>query len=529
MLRQRPLALAVLTASVVVAACDSVKGAIGSHVDTVAKAGSQELTVERLAKLLGESQVPLAGPQGREVARTLSGIWTDYQLLGAAAARGDSLNDAKTVDDAMWAVTAQQRIAKFGQQVLAQQNAAVDTGNAAARYASGELLSARHILVPFTKQGPQPGQQVTAAQRDSARRRIEALRAQVNPANFAALARTNSSDTQSAQQGGSLGVFPSGVMVPPFEQALTKLKPGEISGPVETPFGYHLIYRPAFAEVSGQITPQVYQGLAQRKRQVAESTYLRKLETDGNIEVKGDAPLWTKAIVQNVEEHYKDNKVLATSKAGDLTAARVARWISSLPQNREVRQQIQQAPDSLVTLFVKQLARQELLLKQADSAKVQLDTGDVANMRRAFTGAIGNLWSGLGVAPSQLADSAKTEADRQRLAAARIEGYLDRLVQQRAQFLDVPAPITVALRTKYEHKMNDEGIDRAIEQAAQVRASRDSAKSAGQPPTAVPLPGQSGAPGGTGAAPGAPSGPGAPNAPAGGAQQPPAAPGAPRP
>jgi predicted small secreted protein len=72
MLRQRPLALAVLTASVVVAACDSVKGAIGSHVDTVAKAGSQELTVERLAKLLGESQVPLAGPQGREVARTLS-------------------------------------------------------------------------------------------------------------------------------------------------------------------------------------------------------------------------------------------------------------------------------------------------------------------------------------------------------------------------------------------------------------------------------------------------------------------------
>jgi peptidyl-prolyl cis-trans isomerase D len=427
----------------------------------------------------------------------------------------------------MWAVTAQQRIAKFGQQVLAQQNAAVDTGNAAARYASGELLSARHILVPFTNQGPQPGQPVTAAQRDSARRRIEALRAQVNPANFAALARTNSSDTQSAQQGGSLGVFPSGVMVPPFEQALTKLKPGEISGPVETPFGYHLIYRPAFAEVSGQITPQVYQGLAQRKRQVAESTYLRKLETDGNIEVKGDAPLWTKAIVQNVDEHYKDNKVLATSTAGDLTAARVARWMSGVQNSPQLRAQMQQAPDSLVTMFIKSLARQELLLKQADSAKVTLTAEETANMRRAFTSAVGTIWTGLNVAPGQLADSAKTDADRQRVAASRVEDYLDRLVQQRAQFVEVPSPIEVAVRSKYEYRVNDAVLDKALERAAQVRASRDSARTAGQPATQVPMPGAPG--GGPAGAPGAPN-PAAPEA-----QTPPAVPpaaggpGAPRP
>jgi len=507
MLRQRSLALVALAASAALAACDSLKGAIGNHVDTVAKAGSQELTVDRLAQLLGQSQVPIAGPQGREVARTLAGLWVDYQLLGAAAARGDSLSDQKTVDDAMWAVVAQQRIGKFGQQVLARQNLAPDTGNAAQRYASGEALSARHILVGFFAQ-PQPGQPVPPAVRDSARRKILALQKQVTPANFAELARANSSDTQSAQQGGSLGIFPSGAMVPSFEKALTELQPGQISGVVETPYGYHLIYRPPFAEVASLFTPQVYQGLAQRQRQRAESTYLRKLETDGRIEVKGDAPLWTKAIAQKAEDHYKDDKVLATSSAGDLTAARVARWISALPNNREVRAQIQQAPDSIVRLFVQQMARQELLLKQADSANVRLDTAELANMRRAFTGAVGNLWTGLGVAPAQLTDSAKTEADRQRLAAARVENYLDRLVQQRAQFLDVPAPITVALRTKYEYRMNEEGLDRALEQAAQVRASRDSARAAGQPPTAVPLPGQQGAPG-------APAAPGTGDAPQG--------------
>lgn len=491
MLRQRSLALVAIAASAALAACDSLKGAIGNHVDNVAKAGSQELTVDRLAQLLGQSQVPIAGPQGREVARTLAGLWVDYQLLGAAAARGDSLSDQKTVDDAMWAVVAQQRIGKFGQQVLARQNQAPDTGNAAQRYANGELLAARHILVAFADGPPQPGQQVPAAVKDSVRRRIQALRAQATPANFAQLASTNSSDTQSAQQGGLLGVFPKGAMVPQFEQALVALQPGEISGPVESPYGYHIIYRPPFAEVA----PQFTQAIGQRTRQVAESTYLRRLETEGKIDVKGDAPLWTKAIAQKAEDHYKDNKVLATSSAGDLTAARVARWISALPNNREVRAQIQQAPDSIVRLFVQQMARQELLLKQADSANVRLDTAELANMRRAFTGAVGNLWTGLGVAPAQLADSAKSEADRQRLAAARVENYLDRLVQQRAQFLDVPAPITVALRTKYEYRMNEEGLDRALEQAAQVRASRDSARAAGQPPTAVPLPGQQGAPG----------------------------------
>jgi peptidyl-prolyl cis-trans isomerase D len=523
MLRQRPLALAVLTASVVVAACDSVKGAIGSHVDTVAKAGSQELTVERLAQLLGRSPIQLTGPQGREVARNLAGLWVDYQLLGAAAARGDSLSDPKVVDDAMWALVAQQRVSKLGNQLLAAQGTTPDTANAAQRYASGELLSARHILIPFGAGPPQPNQQVPQAVKDSVRRKIEAIRAQVTPANFAQLAEQQSGDPGSARQGGLLGVFPRGAMVPAFEQALARLQPGQISGVVETPFGYHLIYRPQFAEVAPQFTG----ALAQRTRQVAESTYLAKLEQAGNVQVKGDAPLWTKSIAANVDEHYKDNKVLATSTAGDLTAARVARWMSGVQNSPQLRAQMQQAPDSLVTMFIKSLARQELLLKQADSAKVTLTAEETANMRRAFTSAVGTIWTGLNVAPGQLADSAKTDADRQRVAASRVEDYLDRLVQQRAQFVEVPSPIEVAVRSKYEYRVNDAVLDKALERAAQVRASRDSARTAGQPATQVPMPGAPG--GGPAGAPGAPN-PAAPEA-----QTPPAVPpaaggpGAPRP
>jgi peptidyl-prolyl cis-trans isomerase D len=83
---------------------------------------------------------------------------------------------------------------------------------------------------------------VSPADSAAARARISALRAEiVGGAKFEDVAKRASADTISGAQGGSLGKITHGRLVPEFEKAAYALKPGELSQPVLTPFGYHLI------------------------------------------------------------------------------------------------------------------------------------------------------------------------------------------------------------------------------------------------------------------------------------------------
>ena len=62
-------------------------------------------------------------------------------------------------------------------------------------------------------------------------------------AEFGALARLYSTDTASGRKGGDLGAFLPGTLLPKFEQAVKRIDPGKVGGPVKTPAGYHIIKR----------------------------------------------------------------------------------------------------------------------------------------------------------------------------------------------------------------------------------------------------------------------------------------------
>jgi hypothetical protein len=466
---KRNIALAAV-AAFTLSACSGLKDALNAHTDWVARAGSAELSVTKLANLLGKSRAPVR----KDIAKSIANVWSDYQLLGMAAAHGDSLNDPKLIDEAMWPAIASMKARKW-YDVVSKGWGVEDTAAARRQWESGQVLAADHILL--LTQG------MNDAQKAAVKKKADSLRARVTAANFADVATKNSQDQQSAKQGGSLGIFPKGSMVPEFEKALVALKPGQISPVIQTQYGYHIIHRPTY----DQVKTQLLAASKGRSVAVAESTYMAKLEQNGKIEVKKDAPTIVRAVGNDPDAYRRDKTVLATSTAGKFTTSRLVGWLETLPPQARVLDQIKQSPDSLLVQLVRNFTKNDLVLNQADSAKVQIDPAEMAQLHASFTNAVRTAWAQLGVLPASLTDSAKSEGDREKLAAKRIDLYFTRMVQEQAAFVSVPTPLSNILREKYKYSFNDAGFDRAVQEAAKIRSSADSAHSAQQPPTAVPL------------------------------------------
>jgi hypothetical protein len=477
-MKRSPILVFALGATTLVA-CGGLKDALTAHVDVVARAGSQELSVTRLSDMLGNAKMQV--PVSREVASLIArDLWVPYQLLGAAAARGDSLNDPKAIDAAASGMIENAKLGKFMESVAAKMPH--DTGSQSGyESAAGGLYAARHILFMVPK-GSAP------AVKDSIHRKAESVRAQVTAANFADMAKKYSQDN-TAQKGGDLGVFQRSIMVKPFGDAVAALKPGDISPLVETDFGYHIIQRSTWDQAKAQYGQQA----GDRTRSVAESTYIAQAQAAAKVELKPDAAATMKALAKDPMEHRNDKTVVATYTGGDLTAGRLALVLLSAPQSGRIAQQIQSAPDSLVRQYVTNMAQREVLVRRADSAKMGPTPEEVAGLHRDFVQAVAMTWQALGIDPKTLADSAKTPAERERLAASRVEAYLDKIMAGEAQPVPVPAPLQIVLMNKYDAKVNAAGIDRAVERAQRVRVVADSTRAANQPKSAVPLPGGMGA------------------------------------
>ncbi|HXE37365.1 MAG TPA: SurA N-terminal domain-containing protein [Azonexus sp.] len=132
------------------------------------------------------------------------------------------------------------------------------------KFRQPEERRASHILIASEKLG-----------KDKAKAKAEGVLKEVqkNPAAFADLAKKNSDDPGSAAKGGDLGFFGRGMMVKAFEETAFNLKEGEISGVVESDFGFHIIKvtgvhgakEKPFAEVRGEIESELKLAGASRK------------------------------------------------------------------------------------------------------------------------------------------------------------------------------------------------------------------------------------------------------------------------
>ena len=465
---------ATLVALLGLSACEGFKNAMTAHVDVVARAGSQELTVTHLAELLGPTDVPLRA----DAVRTVAQLWVNYQLLGYAAAHGDSLGTPEAADAGMWSAIAQLKSKKF-YEIVGKDWGNVNPVEFEKAYNEGALLAAAHILLSKQPEG------LSATANDSIKMEAERIAATVTTANFAAVAKARSQDPGSKDKGGDYGVFPPGQMVPEFDAGIRSVAPGGITKVVETQFGYHIIRRHTWDEIKDQFG-EAYANLAAQR---AESLYFDGVEKAANVQVKPSAPKLVKAIAEDVDAYRDDKTVIATARSGNMTASRLAHWMAAFPAQSRMRAQVMQAPDSLIPLFVENVMRNELLLRAADSAKITLDSAELHDVRAAFYAGAMGVMTALDISPKQLADSAADVAARERLAASRVDEYMKGLVANQREYVDVAEQVALVLRGRYESRVVPAGIDRALAEATKIRAQADSARAASEPPSAVPMPG----------------------------------------
>jgi parvulin-like peptidyl-prolyl isomerase len=271
-------AAASATASAAVSA-DTVVLTIGS--EKITKAEFEQIFQQVVSQMPPERRGAAQDPQAR---RQLAEQLAELKALAQEARRLkiDQTPEAKIQramrDDQMIAGMLFQQISKDTKPSPADLQAYYD-----GHKNEWESVTARHILIRMkgSPVGLKDGQKDLTD--DEALAKAKDLRAKiVAGGDFAALAKAESDDVGSGANGGSLGEFTRGRMVPPFDAAAFTLKVNEVSEPVKTQFGYHIIQvtkhdTKKMEDVKNEITDKVGPEMAQKSveaiRDKASITY----------------------------------------------------------------------------------------------------------------------------------------------------------------------------------------------------------------------------------------------------------------
>ncbi len=166
-----------------------------------------------------------------------------------------------------------------------------------ADYVTGETRTARHILfapkvdTSTASSNASSTAQPTQADWDKAKALAERVRAEiVAGADFAAEAKKYSDDPGTKDNGGELGAVPKGEMVKEFDDVLFSLKKGEISQPVKTQYGYHLIQvteiTPAKQQTLDEVRAQIQSQLLDQEKKAIWNAWLAKAKEQLHVVYK---------------------------------------------------------------------------------------------------------------------------------------------------------------------------------------------------------------------------------------------------
>jgi hypothetical protein len=479
-------------AAAALAGCSNFRDLFTAHADVAAEAAGTELTSTRLADIL-------AGAGGRqritrEAGDFVAGTWVDYALFGQAVAEGKLPTDSASIAEAVWPEISELKGTHYHDSLMSQRTALSDTA-ADSLYHISDMRVLQHIL--FSVKPNTPAEQKTAT-----RRKAEGTLTKVKGgASFSVLASQLSEDPGSKADSGFLPPSQRGRFVPAFDSAAWGLDPGQVSGLVETQFGYHIIRRPRLDDVRSRISAYLQDQAGAR----LDSAFMDSLASVHQIQVLEGAGAAMRAASEAPDDYRKSQKALVSYKGGQLTVQEYLRWVRALPPQYSA--QLRQASDSMLGQFAQVLTQNVLLIKSADEAGMTITPDEWSMLHGRYMTQLDTLKADMDLKGPELTDSSTSQAEREKLAALKVEKYFDRLVAGKIRLRPLPSALAGLLREELPYQVNDAGVSRAVELALQKRAQSDSTSGGGAAGAMRPAPGGPPIPGGT---PPAAKSPGAP-------------------
>ncbi len=486
-MRRNVILAAVLAIGVL--GCGNFRDLFSAHADVAAEASGQQLPAQRLAQILS------SGGKGvkinRETGDFVANVWVDYALLGQAVAQGKLPLDSTSIAEAVWPELSELKGTHWHDTLMARR-ATVSDASVDSLYQSADTRVLQHILF-----GARPN--ADPAQRAAVKQKAQATLAQIRKgASFDKLAAELSEDPGSKADSGFLPPSPKGRFVPAFDSAGWSLQPGQVSGLVETPFGYHIIKRPSLDQARDRLT-----GFLEERAGVRlDSLYMDSLAAANKIEVLPGAAAAMRAAAESPDQSRKSDKAIVKYTGGQLSVKDYLRWVRALPP--QYTAQLREANDTMLTRFAKILTQNVLLLREADANKITISPLEWETLKRRYQSQLDTLKAEMGLQDGDLTDSSIALGEREKVAGLKVERYFDQLIEGKVRLRPLPSALATLLRERLPYTIHDAGINRAIELATEQKAKADSAAPKGgmqRAPGPPPVPGMQPAPGSAPTAP----------------------------
>ncbi len=477
MLRKTVFAASLMAA---LAACGA--GGLGAGPDVAAKAAGQELKAERVAEILTTAKGAKLTPESAEF---IANLWVDYTLFSQGVATGKFTTDSATVVKATWPALAQLKADRWHDTLIARRAKASDTQIDSA-YNAGNDRAIQHLLIMVAPTA-------TPVERATAKKKIDGIAGELKGgANFGTLALKNSMDTGSGADSGYLPIGPKGRFVPAFDSMAYSMAPGVTSGVVPTQFGFHILRRPTLAESRNRYRDFV------KNAQVAfvDSAYFAELDKANDFKVDPAAAAKIKAALADIDGKRNDKSTIVAYKGGGFLVSDLVRWVGALTadpvKGPQTLAQIKSAPDSQLVEFVRRLAQNALVLRDAERNKIEVTPTEWKQINTDFLMQIDTIKASMGLT-AEVLDPKASASERSKAAALKVDQYFDKLIKGESRLRVLPGLLAGALRSESKFVVNQAGLKRALELA---QAKPGTADTTTKPPAVMqPAPGGAPVPG----------------------------------